>query len=370
MDETRAWASLGLNLLVLPGLGSFLVGRRIAGVAQAVVALAGAAMCVWWLVLMARQWMEEGIYPLDGGEGFRIGVLGVGVFAVGWVWSLVTSLEVIRTMQVSGHRDTETQRTKQRDTEGTEESTEDTERTERERHRQKRSESHTRQRTSDFLVTGTDTGVGKTVVAAALVLALRARGRRAVGFKPVETGVEPGAVSDSALLERASDSGGALAKPLLSLREALAPAVAADRCGVTTSPKLIEERGRALQRGFDAVVVEGAGGVGVPLAWGYTALDLASRLGLSAVVVARPGLGTLNHVWLTVEALRARGIPVTAVVLNGVSPDPDLAEQTNPAALARMLPGLRCLTLPRQDSPDPWEVASRLAPLIASLIDQ
>ena len=369
MDETRAWTCLGLNLLALPGLGSFLVGRRIVGVAQAVVALAGAALCLWWLVLIARQWMEEGIYPIDGGESFRVGVIGVGVFAVGWVWSLVTSLEVIRTMHAASHGDTETRRTKQRDTEDTEKSTEDTEKTERERFRQKRGESHTRARTSDFLVTGTDTGVGKTVVAAALVVALRARGRRAIGFKPVETGVEPGAVSDSALLERASESGGALAKPLLSLHEALAPAVAADRSGVTASGPLIEGRARALQQRFDAVVVEGAGGVGVPLAWGYTALDLASALGLSAVVVARPGLGTLNHVWLTVEALRARGVPVTAVVLNGVSPNPDLAEQTNPAALARMLPDVRCLTLPRQDSRDPWEVASRLAPLIASIIE-
>src|SRR5688572_18884229 len=168
-------------------------------------------MCVWWLVLVVRQWMDEGIYPIDGGESLRLGVMGVGVFAVGWVWSLVTSLEVIRTIQVSSHRDTETQRT------------------ERESFRQKRSESRRSERTSDFLVTGTDTGVGKTVVAVGLVLALRARGRRAIGFKPVETGVEPGAPSDSEMLSRASEQNEGLAKPLVSLREALAPAVAAER---------------------------------------------------------------------------------------------------------------------------------------------
>lgn len=223
-------------------------------------------------------------------------------------------------------------------------------------------------RRADFLVTGTDTGVGKTVVAAGLILALRARGRRAVGFKPAETGVEPGGVADSALLARASGEDEPLARPVLSLREALAPAVAAERAGLSVDPRAIDARVRALRAGHDAIVVEGAGGVAVPLAWGYTVLDLAQGLGLPAVVVARAGLGTLNHAWLTVEALRARGIPVAAVVLNAISSAPDLAEATNPSALERMLPGVRHVSLPRQRASDPWEVAHLLAPLLADLV--
>ena len=350
-------------MLVLPGLGSFVVGRRLAGVIQAVAALAGAGLCLWWLALFAQQWMTEGAFPMDGGEILRVGVIGVGVFGVAWVWALATSVSVVRTMREAN----------QRDTENTEKSTENTERT---RGRQKTGESSAGERAGerrarewDFLVTGTDTGVGKTIVAAAMVIALEARGRRVVGFKPAETGVEPGAATDSGLLARASGVDDPQARPLLSAAEALAPAVAADRAGAAVSGEAVDARIRALRRGYDSIVVEGAGGVGVPLAWDYTALDLASRAGLSAVVVARPGLGTLNHVWLTVEALRARGIPVAAIVLNGRSDPPDLAEATNPAALARLLPGVRCVSVPRFGASDPWEVANLVAPLIASIIE-
>jgi dethiobiotin synthetase len=221
---------------------------------------------------------------------------------------------------------------------------------------------------ADFLVTGTDTGVGKTVVAAALVLALRASGRRAAGFKPLETGIGGGAEDDASILARATGDPEPLTQPLLALTEALAPAVAAGRAGVAIDPADIEARVRALRdRGYDAIVVEGAGGVAVPLTWGYTALDLARHLGLSAVVVGRAGLGTLNHVWLTVEALAARDVPVAAVVLNGRSAAPDLAEQTNPDALARLLPRVRCVVVPRVDGAGTWEIAQRVAPLLSAL---
>ena len=84
-----------MNLLVLPGLGSFLVGRRMTGVVQAVLACTGAGMSAWWLILLSRQWAQDGYFPIDGGPDFRTGVSGVLVFAVGWVWSLVTSLSVV-----------------------------------------------------------------------------------------------------------------------------------------------------------------------------------------------------------------------------------------------------------------------------------
>ena len=199
----------------------------------------------------------------------------------------------------------------------------------------------------DLLVTGTDTGVGKTVIAAALVTALRRRGVRAIGFKPVETGLTPGQSSDSDLLARASEDNNPLAVPLLQLSEALAPAVAAERAGVTLDPDRIESRIAQLRGAGYTVVIEGAGGVMVPLAWNYSVLDLAQACDLDAVVVGRPGLGTLNHIAMTVMMLRSREIAIRGIVLNGGGDPPDLAEQTNPAALGRMLHGVRILELPR-----------------------
>jgi dethiobiotin synthetase len=222
---------------------------------------------------------------------------------------------------------------------------------------------------ADYLVTGTDTGVGKTVVAAALVLAAREAGLSAVGFKPVETGVVDEGGSDAALLARATGHPDPMAAPLLSLAEPLAPAVAAARAGVEVDPEEIEHRVRALRdKRYDVVVVEGAGGVAVPLAWGFAALDLARHLGLSAIVVARPGLGTLNHVWLTVEALSARHVPVAAIVLNGRAASPDLAEETNPGALARLLPRIPRIVIPRVPSDDAWLVAQEIAPLVGGIL--
>jgi dethiobiotin synthetase len=220
----------------------------------------------------------------------------------------------------------------------------------------------------DLLVTGTDTGVGKTVVAAALVLALRERAALAVGFKPVETGIAAGGESDSEILAKASGRPEPRARPLLRLHEPLAPALAAERAGRVIQPSDIEERIRSLRGDGYQVVVEGAGGVLVPLAWGYTVLDLAERMGLEAVVVARAGLGTLNHSCLTVDALQARGVRVRAVVLNGVGERPTLAEETNPDALRRMRPGLRVLSLPTHDAADPLIAAYASVPLAAALL--
>lgn len=212
----------------------------------------------------------------------------------------------------------------------------------------------------DLLVTGTDTGVGKTVIAAALVTALRGCGVRALGFKPAETGVGAGDRSDSEVLASASPEQSDLSRPLLHLPEALAPALAAERAGVTLDPDAIEERIRLLRRDGYTLVVEGAGGVMVPLCWGYTVLDLAQACDFDAVVVARAGLGTLNHVAMTVMVLRSREIPIRGIVLNGRRPAPDLAESTNPAALGRMLHGIRIVEVPHDPSGAPVEAAARI----------
>jgi dethiobiotin synthetase len=210
----------------------------------------------------------------------------------------------------------------------------------------------------DLLVTGTDTGVGKTMIAAAIVTALRSRGLRALGFKPAETGVNPNMTPDSEVLALASGEHNILARPLLQLAEPVAPAVAAERAGVTLDPDDIEARVRQLRQDGYALVIEGAGGVMVPLTWGYTVLDLAQACDLDAVVVARPGLGTLNHVALTVMMLRSYQIPIRAIVLNGRSATPDVAESTNPASLSRMLHGVRIVEVPHDPSGAPIHAAS------------
>jgi dethiobiotin synthetase len=222
-------------------------------------------------------------------------------------------------------------------------------------------------RPPDLLVTGTDTGVGKTVIAAAIVLAMRERGVRVVGFKPVESGLADQAPSDAAILAAASGTSDASIEPLLQLGEPLAPAVAADRAGLALDSSALERRVCDLRHAGYTLVVEGAGGVLVPLAWGYTVADLASRVGLEAVIVSRAGLGALNHAQLTVMALRARGVTVRAVVLNGRGDPPDVAETTNPAALARLLPDVRVIVVPRHDARDALEAARRSRPFVVDL---
>jgi hypothetical protein len=92
-----------VNLLVLPGLGSLLVRRRVAGAAQVAIAASGASLSVWWLVQLARQWADDGYFPWDGGPHFAAGIIGVLVFGVAWLWSLGTSLAAVRAARRSEH---------------------------------------------------------------------------------------------------------------------------------------------------------------------------------------------------------------------------------------------------------------------------
>ena len=158
-------------------------------------------------------------------------------------------------------------------------------------------------------VTGTDTGVGKTVVVAALGLAAQAQGRSAVGLKPAQTGDDGTSTTDAAFVQGVlgtSEPEGAVCP--YSLRAPLAPAVAAELEGRRLDTAVVAAAYAALRRRHDYVVVEGAGGVLVPFADGVNMGDLAALLNLPVVVVARPGLGTLNHTLLTLDALHRRDV--------------------------------------------------------------
>jgi dethiobiotin synthetase len=199
------------------------------------------------------------------------------------------------------------------------------------------------------LVTGTDTGVGKTVAAAALAHRARGAGLRVRYVKPVQTGVRPGAPGDADFVRAAADVD---ARELLRLPEPLAPAVAAERAGRPIDGAALAAEARRLAEGIDLLLVEGAGGLLVPLDARWTVADLAASLGAELVVVVRPGLGTLNHTALTLEAARARGLPVAGLVVSGWPPRPGVVERTNLERLEAMAPILAVLRRVRGVSVD------------------
>ncbi|MDI3327929.1 MAG: dethiobiotin synthase [Alicyclobacillaceae bacterium] len=183
-----------------------------------------------------------------------------------------------------------------------------------------------------WLVTATDTDAGKTWITGALVGVLREAGIRAVAWKPVQSGATAGdPASDSHRLKWL----GGLEEPEEmicphSFAEPLAPALAARRAGQSLSPAQWRRRIAELLEEYTFVFVEGAGGITVPLADGYRVADLAADAGLPVLVVARAGLGTVNHIVLTVHYALSRGLSVAGVILNGYGRDGgSLAEETN-----------------------------------------
>jgi dethiobiotin synthetase len=198
-----------------------------------------------------------------------------------------------------------------------------------------------------LFVTATDTGVGKTEVACALVSGARAAGLDAGAMKPAQSGVTPGEAGDAERLREAAGGSDPLELVCPYRFEApLAPGVAARLAGVEISLARLLEAARALSSRHAALVVEGAGGLLVPLTPTQTYADLAVALGLPVLVVARAGLGTVNHTALTLEALRARGLVVAGVVLNRTVPGDDPSVPHNAAEIER-LTGARVLaTLP------------------------
>jgi len=200
-----------------------------------------------------------------------------------------------------------------------------------------------------FFITGTDTGAGKTVFTAALAARLRAAGRDVVAIKPIASGATVAGgrrfSADAAFLERAAQSGEpqTAINPVL-LDAPLAPAVAARLQGQTILLECAAERCRRAASRHEIALVEGVGGLLVPLTDDSTVADFARMLGLPLIVVARPGLGTINHTALTVECARARGLRLAGIVINGYPDSPGLAERTNPGEIER-LTGLPILAM-------------------------
>ena len=189
-----------------------------------------------------------------------------------------------------------------------------------------------------LFVTGTDTGVGKTVLAAALAAALRADGVDVAAFKPAVTGPRRARRRPPARSRAARARGGG--RPVDEVAPhrfgpAVSPHLAAELAGTALEPGGAAWPTRAALRA-DVVVAEGVGGLLVPLTLGYTVRDLAVDLGWPVVVAARPGLGTINHSLLTVESARAAGLDVRAVVLTPWPAPPSVMQRSNADTIAQL----------------------------------
>lgn len=183
-------------------------------------------------------------------------------------------------------------------------------------------------------ITGTDTGVGKTAVTAALAALLMEKGLVTGVIKPFQTGTELDGLSDAEFIY------GFLGRDCLlsevspcRLRVPLSPYRAAEIEGIDISLEGIIGHTRDYISRNDVTLIEGAGGICVPVTRSYMMADLAVDLDAPVVIVARPGLGTLNHTALSLEYARQRGIRVLGVVINGFPEPADIASVTNPAVL-------------------------------------
>lgn len=212
-------------------------------------------------------------------------------------------------------------------------------------------------------ITGTDTGVGKTMVACALTSALTRRGLRVAAMKPVESGCafdDPN--RDGARLARAAqDSRGLAVVAPLTFPEPVAPLVAAELAGVPIDLTALDRAVDEASRGYDVLLVEGAGGLLVPITPAVSYDALFARWSLDVIVVAANRLGVINHTRLTLAAARAAGLAVRAVVLNQFAADAGDRSVGDNLRIIRDLEGVPVVELPRVPDVDDLDRAADVA---------
>jgi dethiobiotin synthetase len=224
-------------------------------------------------------------------------------------------------------------------------------------------------RRKGLFVAGTDTGVGKTIVAAGLVRLARKAGIRAIAIKPIETGcsLRSGVLfpEDGAFLADAAEKCLSLDQCVpfrFSLPASPARAAAQERRSLEMTD--VEEHVRTLAQDMDLTVVEGAGGLMVPIQGGLMMIDLIESLGFSALLVGRTRLGTVNHTLLSLAALKERGIRVAGIVLSCSTSTSGPEEEFTPADLACLVEDVPVVVLPFLGSVipgDPERIASAMA---------
>jgi dethiobiotin synthetase len=232
-------------------------------------------------------------------------------------------------------------------------------------------ESGQTKRASGIFVTGTGTEIGKTVVAAVLARSIADHGASVAVFKPALTGMDEFPDYDEAAAKAADSVVGLPDHAILRVAARssqsddeiapfrfdppMSPHLAAGLAGVEIDPDRVMAAARSAADGVDAIVCEGAGGLLVPLAPSWNMRSCAVELGYPLVVVAPPGLGTINHTLLTVESARSVGLKVAAIVLDPWPEDPTPIETDNRETIAA-LSGIEVLSLPHLDlaHPDTW----------------
>ena len=203
-----------------------------------------------------------------------------------------------------------------------------------------------------LFITGTDTGVGKTYVASGVASALKQRGGNVGVMKPVETGcpVRAGRMKPNDALRLKAGAGTRDSLRLINpyrFKQPLAPAVAAELDGRKIDIRVLLDAYRELQSRHEFLIIESAGGIMVPLRDTFTFLDLAVMLGLPVLIVARPGLGTINHTLLTCEVLKKKKLSLAGIVISHTTTSKDgLAERTNPSVIGNMRRGAMPVILP------------------------
>jgi dethiobiotin synthetase len=199
-------------------------------------------------------------------------------------------------------------------------------------------------RAKGFFITGTDTGVGKTIITAALIKLISCPGFRTGGMKPIESGC----LQQGDLLV---PSDGMFIKTIAHMEEnigqitpyrfksPLAPLPASEIEGITVDFKKIRKAFADLSEKYDVVIIEGIGGLLVPITKNYFVIDMAKDFNLPLIVVSRPSLGTINHTMLTVNYALKEGLRVAGIIINySQPPENTLAETTNPEIIKQISP--------------------------------
>jgi dethiobiotin synthetase len=188
-----------------------------------------------------------------------------------------------------------------------------------------------------IFITGTDTGVGKTIVTAAIAWNLKQAGKKVAVMKPVQTGTIVSGPTDIEFVQSliGDDYTIDTSCPFM-FPDPVAPLVASMLAGERINIKKIKESFSDLSEENDTVIVEGAGGLLVPILEDYFMSDLALDLNIPILIVARPNLGTLNHTLLTLESAKRKGLEVAGIVISNYPWDPGIPEQTNPELILSM----------------------------------
>ena len=183
-----------------------------------------------------------------------------------------------------------------------------------------------------FFVTGTDTDVGKTIISSGLAAVLKEKKIDVGVFKPLLSGIaRENPASDTSLLKQMSQTSLSYEEITpFEFKEPLAPYVAGKLEGKNVGIEDVLSHWEKIREKHEFFIVEGAGGISVPLGEGFLVSDLIKALQLPIVIVARPNLGTFNHIFLTVQYAKSMGLSIAGIVINGINDSPGLAEKTNP----------------------------------------